>query len=149
MHHWFPRAFQTRHKSLPQQGDFWFYRKLTGGMPPYGPPELSQSGMMTQQQLRTSPLIARKTIATTLFLEFHKSEIRFWISTLSVGCGVWFNFIRFSLSLSRVEMTWSLPGRDGSNNKESPPRWIGVSSRLDLNFACLASCELRISPGRV
>ena len=62
---------------------------------PYGPPELSQSGMITQQQLRTSPVVARMTNVVILFLEFHKSEIRFTIPTRSVGCGAWFEFISF------------------------------------------------------
>jgi len=62
-------------------------------VPPYGTPELSQSGMITQQQLRTSPVVARMMNVVILFLEFHKSEIRFPIPTRSVGCVVWFRFI--------------------------------------------------------
>ena len=56
-----------------------------GGVPPYRPPEMSQSGMITQQQLRTSPVVARMISAAILFLEFHKSEMRFPILTRSVG----------------------------------------------------------------
>jgi hypothetical protein len=62
-------------------------------VPPYGPPELSQSGMMMQQQLRTSPEAARKSSAVILFLDFHRSEKRFPIPPRSGGCGVWFKFI--------------------------------------------------------
>ncbi len=62
-------------------------------VPLYGPPELSQSGMITQQQLRTSPAVAQIISLAILFLEFHKSEICFPIPTRSVGCGSWFKFI--------------------------------------------------------
>jgi hypothetical protein len=53
----------------------------------------SQSGIITQQQLRTSPVDAKITTLAILFLEFHKSEIRFPILSRSVGCGAWFKFI--------------------------------------------------------
>jgi hypothetical protein len=53
----------------------------------------SQSGIITQQQLRTSPADAKMIILAILFLEFHKSEIRFSIPTRSVGCEAWFKFI--------------------------------------------------------
>jgi hypothetical protein len=49
-------------------------------------PYLCQSGMITQQQLRTSPAAAKMTSLTILFLEFHKSERRLPIPALSVGC---------------------------------------------------------------
>ena len=63
---------------------------------PYGTPELSQSGMITQQQLRTSPVVARMRNVANLFLEFQTSEIRFPIPTRSVDGGAWFNFISLS-----------------------------------------------------
>ena len=66
---------------------------LTASIEFYGPPELSQSGMMTQQQLRTSPVVAKMSSVVILFLEFHKSEIRFPMPTRSVGCGSWFKSI--------------------------------------------------------
>ena len=54
----------------------------------YGPPELSQRGMMTQQQLRTSPVVNQMIIVTILFLESHTWAIRFPIPARSVGFGV-------------------------------------------------------------
>jgi hypothetical protein len=54
---------------------------------------LLASGMITQQQLRTSPVVPRMITLTILFLEFHIPEIRFLIRTRSVGCEVWFKFI--------------------------------------------------------
>ena len=47
-----------------------------------------------QQQLRTSPVVAKMSNLATLFREFHKSEIRFPIPTRSLGCGAWFKFIK-------------------------------------------------------
>lgn len=62
-------------------------------VPLYGTLELSQSGMMMQQQLRTSPPVARTTSLAIRFLEFHTSEIRFPIPARSAGCGVCSKFV--------------------------------------------------------
>jgi|SRR5688500_17447098 len=53
------------------------------------------SGMIMQQQLRTSPVVDKMSILTVLFREFQKSEIGFPIRTLSAGCGSWSKFIGF------------------------------------------------------
>jgi hypothetical protein len=47
---------------------------------------LLESGIITQQQLRTSPVDRIMSLALP-FREFHKLEIRFPIPTCSVGSG--------------------------------------------------------------
>jgi hypothetical protein len=46
---------------------------------------LLESGIITQQQLRTSPVVAKMIRLALLFPEFHKSEIRFPILNRSAG----------------------------------------------------------------
>ena len=54
---------------------------------------LVESGMITQQQLRTSPVVAKIISLVILFLELHKLEICFPQLALSPGCGACFRFI--------------------------------------------------------
>ena len=54
---------------------------------------LVESGMITQQQLRTSPRVTRVMSLTILFRELHALEIRFPIPTRFVGMGVWLEFM--------------------------------------------------------
>jgi hypothetical protein len=56
---------------------------------------LVESGMITQQQLRTSPRVSRVVSLTIRLREFHTLEIRSPIPTRSVRVGVWFPFMKF------------------------------------------------------
>src|SRR5687767_2784172 len=48
---------------------------------------LLESGIITQQQFSTIPVVAKIISLALLFREFHKSEIRLPIPTRSVGSG--------------------------------------------------------------
>ena len=78
---------------------------------------LLESGIITQQQLRTSP-VDRIISLALLFRKFHKWEIRFPIPTCVVGSGFGFKFILFVSSLLIIVMPWMLLGKYDINNKE-------------------------------